>query len=84
MRRWLEAELPAPYAMLERLRQETAAAGGAVTEVDYGAEVTLKLLLPEEAAEAYRERVYELSAGSLSVRITGESFRAAPRERKKR
>lgn len=84
VRRWLEAELPAPYAMLERLRQETAAAGGAVTEVDYGAQVTLKLLLPEETAEAYRERVYELSAGSLSVRITGESFRAAPRERKKR
>ena len=41
VRRWLEAEVPCPYAMLERIKIETAAFGGSVAGLDYGAEVTL-------------------------------------------
>ena len=78
VRRWLEAGVPCPYAMLERLKTETAAFGGVVADMDYGAEVTLRVLLPEERAEEFSARVFDLSAGKIKVQITGESLRPAP------
>ena len=84
VRRWLEARVPCPYAMLERLKLETAGFGGAVSDVEYGAQVTLSVLLPEERAEEFRARVFELGAGSIEAQITGESFRPAPRREPKR
>ena len=77
VRAWREVEVPCPYALLERVRQETAAFGGAVEREDYGAEVTLQLLLPGERAEAYAARLYDLSAGKVEARIGAEVFRAA-------
>ncbi len=78
VRRWVEALLSCPYAMLERLRQETAAFGGAVAELDYGAEVTMTLLLPGERADAFAARVYDLSGSKRELLVTGECFRPAP------
>ena len=78
VRRWLEANVPTPYAMLERLKAETAAFGGSVAGLDYGAEVTLRVLLPEERAEAFCARIFDLSAGKIKVQITGESLCPAP------
>ena len=82
VRRWLEAEIPCPYAMLERVRQETAAFGGSVADMDYGAAVTLRELLPEERAEDFAARIYDLSAGKIEVRISGERMCPAPREKR--
>ena len=48
VRRWVEAELRVPYSLFERARQETEAAGGLVDGAEYGADVTLRVLLPEE------------------------------------
>ena len=78
VRRWLEASVPCPYAMLERIKIETAAFGGSVDGLDYGAEVTLRVLLPEERAEDYCARIYDLGAGKIKVQITGESLCPAP------
>ena len=77
VRAWREIELSCPYALLERVRQETAAFGGAVEDEDYGAEVTLRLLLPAERAGDYAARLYDLSAGKLAARPGAEVFRAA-------
>ena len=78
VRRWLEASIPCPYAMLERIKQETAAFGGSVAGMDYGAEVTLHALLPEERAEEFSARVFDLSAGKIEVVIDGERLCPAP------
>jgi uncharacterized YigZ family protein len=77
VRRWLEASVPCPYAMLERIKIETAAFGGSVAGLDYGAEVTLRVLLPEERAEAFRARIFDLSGGATRPTVAGESFQAA-------
>ena len=76
VRAWAEVALACPYAFLERARQETAAFGGLIEGEDYGAEVTLRLLLPAERAEAFAARIHDLSAGKLQARKQGESFRA--------
>ena len=77
VRRWLPCEIECPYALLERVKQETAAHGGAVEELAYGALVTVRALLPGERAEDFAARIFDLSAGKLSVRCGEEVFRAA-------
>lgn len=77
VRRWLEAELPCSYGAAERLKAEVAAAGGAVAGTEYGAEVVIKALIPGELREAFCARIFDVSGGAVSVRITGETLRAA-------
>ena len=84
VRRWAAGSLACPYALLERIRLELAAAGGVVEDMDYGAEVTLRVLLPEERAEDFSARVFELSNGKLRPRLDGETYRAAPWREPKR
>ena len=78
VRRWVEAELPCSYAMAERLKLEVAAFDGIVTDMDYAASVTIKALVPEEKAEDFKARIFDLSAGAVSAALTGEAFRAVP------
>ena len=76
VRRWVELELGCSYAALERYKQEIAAFDGVVEDVDYGAAVTIRALVPEERYEAFCARIFDISGGSIQVHATGESFRA--------
>jgi uncharacterized YigZ family protein len=78
VRRWVALEIPCSYAALERYKLEIAAFDGAVVDMDYGAEVIIRALLPEVKAEAFRARIFDLSGGSVTVKISGESFQAVP------
>ncbi len=78
VRRWVETELPCTYAQAEKLKLEAQAAGGVVEDVAYGAGVTLRVLVPAERQESFAAHIFDLSAGSVRVRVTGESFRAVP------
>ncbi len=78
VRRWRETEIVCSYAQAEKLRTEIAAAGGLVTDTEYGAAVTLRVLVPEELSGTFHDRIFDLSAGGIDVRFTGESFRAVP------
>ena len=70
-----ELTLSCPYALLERVRQETAAFGGVVESEDYGVEVTLRALVPSERAEAFAARLYDLSGGTLRAVPGGEEVK---------
>ena len=78
VRRWICMELPCSYAALERCKQEIAAFDGAVEDLDYGAGVTIRALLPEEKSETFRERIFDVSGGTIRAHVTGESHRAVP------
>ena len=78
VRRWVSMDIPCDYSRFARLQQETESAQGIVTEVVYGADVTLKVLLPEEGAQAYLQRISDLSAGSVHPVVTGEALRSVP------
>ncbi len=81
VRPWTGMDIPCSYAAAERLRQEVEAFGGAVADMDYGAAVTIRALVPEERAEAFSARIFDVSGGSVSPVVTGKSFRAVPRQR---
>ena len=78
VRRWVEAELPCSYSLVERLKLEVAAFDGIVTDMDYAASVTIRALVPGERAEDFRARIFDLSAGAVTAALTGEAFRAVP------
>ena len=79
VRRWVGTALDCSYAAAEKLKQEITAFGGIVAGLDYGAAVTIHAYIPEESAEDFKARIFDVSAGGVTVRVTGEDFRAVPR-----
>ena len=75
VRRWVRAEIACSYAMLERLKTECTAIGGVVADIEYSADVCLKLLLPEDKADAFSQRTADVTAGASELEITGEEFK---------
>ena len=75
VRRWVKAEIACSYAMLERLKTECTAIGGVVAGIEYSADVCLKLLLPEDKADAFSQRTADVTAGASELEITGEEFK---------
>ena len=75
VRRWVKAEIACSYAMLERLKTECTAIGGVVADIEYSADVCLKLLLPEDKADAFSQRTADATAGTSALKITGEEFK---------
>ena len=78
VRRWVAMELPCSYGQFEAMRREVLSFGGAVENVDYGADVVLSCLLPEERAEDFAARILDVSAGAIQVLAAGESMQAVP------
>lgn len=74
VRRWVKLETVCPYSLLERMKTECMALEGAVSDVEYGADVRMSFLLPEARAEAFCARVTELSAGQSSAKAVGEEL----------
>lgn len=78
VRRWVEADVPCSYSQMEKLKSELMGCGALIGDVEYGASVVIKILMPEEEAEEIKAKIFDVSAGSVAVSVTGESFRAVP------
>ena len=81
VRRWAVMEVPCTYGQYEEVRREVFHFGGAVENVDYGADVLLSVLIPEERGSQFAAHLLDASAGTVEVMEAGEVFRAAPVER---
>ena len=80
MRLWSAVTVDCPYPMLERLKLLAAAHGGTVEGTDFGAAVSVRILLPQENAARFDAALTELSAGTMTARREGERFLPGPRE----
>ena len=80
VRRWVEAEASCSYSQAEKLKMETTAMGVVIRETEYAANVTIKTFVPEELIDSYKAKIFDISAGTVSVVTTGESFQAVPRK----
>ena len=80
MRLWSAVTVDCPYPMLERLKMLAAAHGGTVEGTDFGAAVSVRILLPQENAAGFDAALIELSAGTMTARREGERFLPGPRE----
>ena len=78
VRRWVAMEVPCTYAQFEAMRREVSAFGGVVEGVDYGSDVVLSALLPEERAEEFAAHVLDATAGTVEVLEAGEQLKDVP------
>lgn len=78
VRRWVAMEVPCTYAQLEGLRREVAAFGGVIERMDYGADVVLSALLPEERSAEFAAHVRDVTAGTVVALEAGEQFKDIP------
>ena len=80
MRQWASLRVTCPYSLYDRVRLEAEKLGAVFENTDYGADITLALLLPEEAAEPFAQTLRELSAGRLVPEKIGSVFRGVLRK----
>ena len=78
VRRWVALEVPCTYAQFEGARRGIQAFDGVVENVDYGADVLISALLPEDRAAPFAAHILDTSSGSIQVLEAGEQFKAVP------
>ena len=78
VRRWVAMEVPCTYGQFESVRREVLSFDGVVENVDYGADVVLSALLPEEKAADFAAHILDTSAGTVEVLEAGEEFKDVP------
>jgi putative IMPACT (imprinted ancient) family translation regulator len=71
-------EVPCTYGQFESVRREVLSFDGVVENVDYGADVVLSALLPEEKAADFAAHILDTSAGTIEVLEAGEEFKDVP------
>lgn len=75
---WTVLYLPCPYPYYERVKLEAAAFGGIVRGTEFGAEVELELLFPQEKTESFLESLTDMTAGTVEAMEIGQEYRAFP------
>ncbi len=80
MRLWTSLAVDCPYPMLERLKLLIAAHKGIMQDTQFGAAVSVQLLLPSEGVAGFEAALTELSAGTMTAENGGESFLPGERE----
>ena len=75
---WTALYVPCPYTFYERVKLEVSDFGGIVRKTDFGAEVELELLFPENQAQPFLDALTDLTAGSVEGMETGKEYRAFP------
>ena len=78
---WTVLYVPCPYSFYERVKLEVEAFGGIIRGTEFGAEVELELLFPENQVPAFLERLTDLSSGTVEGMEVGQEYRAFPVER---
>lgn len=78
VRRWMVMEVPCSYAQFEEVRREVLRFGGVEERVDYGADVRLSALIPEERSAEFAAHLLDVSAGTVEAVEAGEQWKDVP------
>ena len=76
VRLWKEIVLACKYSQYEPVMKELSAFDGIASDIDYGVDIMISALLPEEKADAFIARVFDITQGTVVSEIVGEEFRA--------
>ena len=75
---WTVLYVPCPYTYYERLKLEVEAFGGIIRSTEFGAEVELEILLAQNQAQPFLDRLTDMTAGTVEGMETGQEYRAFP------
>ncbi len=79
---WSSLYVPCPYPFYERVKLEVAAFDGIIRDTRFGAEVELDILVAQPKAQAFLDRLVDMTAGTVEGMQTGQEYRAFPVEKK--
>ena len=77
---WTVLDMPVPYTFYERVKLEVAAFGGIIRDTQFGAEVELEILVAAPKAQAFLDRIIDMTAGTVEGMEIGQEYRAFPVE----
>lgn len=75
---WSVLYVPCPYSFYERVKLEIDAFGGVLRSTEFGAEVDMEILFPEENAQPFLSRLTDLTSGTVEGMEIGQEYRAMP------
>ncbi len=75
---WTVVYLPCPYNYYERVKLAVSSFGGIIRDTQFGAEVELELLFPENQTAAFFEHLTDMTAATVEAMETGQEYRAFP------
>lgn len=75
---WSVLYVPCPYTFYERVKLEVAAFEGIIRDTQFGAEVELEILVSQENAQAFFDRLTDMTSGTVEGMETGQEYRAFP------
>ena len=75
---WSVLYVPCPYNFYERVKLEVAAFEGIIRDTQFGAEVELEILVSQEKAQPFLERLTDMTSGTVEGMETGQEYRAFP------
>ncbi len=75
---WSVIYLPCPYSFYERVKLEIAAYEGVVRDTQFAAEVELEILVAREKAQAFLDRIVDMTAGTVEGMEIAQEYRAFP------
>ena len=77
---WSVLYIPCPYTFYERVMLETEAFGGVIHDTQFGAEVELEILVAQPQAQAFLDKILDMTSGTVEGMETGQEYRAFPVE----
>ena len=75
---WSVLYLPCPYSFYERIKLEVAAFEGIIRDTQFGAEVELEILIAQPKAQAFLDRIVDMTAGTVEAMEITREYRAFP------
>ncbi len=75
---WSVLYVPCPYTFYERVKLEVAAFEGIIRDTQFGAEVELEILVSQEKAQPFLDRLTDMTSGTVEGMETGQEYRAFP------
>ena len=73
---WDRVDVWCPYAFYDRVKLELAANGGVIEDTEYGADILLHAMLPQENTAACADALREMTAGRVRPTHVGSIYRA--------
>jgi len=77
---WTVLYVPCPYSFYERVKLEVEAFGGIIRNTEFTSEVEMEILVAQTQAEAFVNRLTDMSAATIEAMETGKEYRAFPVE----
>ena len=75
---WTVLYVPCPYTYYERMKLEVEAFGGVIRKTDFGSEVELEILVTQPKAQAFLDKLTNMTAGTVDALEIGQEYRAFP------